>query len=396
MKSAPQIRRWELWGTGFRSFFLGAALWSVVSMSLWFGVLHLGWKFPFNGQGSMIWHAHEMIYGYSIAVVSGFLLTAVPNWTETKPVCGLPLGFVFITWLGARIFSVFGGGDLIVLTAGLDLLFIVCLLSCTASPIIKTKNWKQSGVLAKVILLGAGNLAFYLGATGYLENGIRIGLYSGFYLIIALVLVLGRRLIPFFIERRLDLSESIRVDKWLDNVLILLFFMFWVFHVFTQHLVWTQLTALLLFFLHIFRLYHWYRPGIWKDPLLWVLFVAYGFLVLSFIVIALPLFGVDSSPFLPLHLFAVGGIGLITCGMMSRISLGHTGRNIKTPPDMIGFSFACIILAAITRVFLPMFFTNQYGLWLVISQLLWIAGFSVFILSYLSILLSPRIDGKLG
>ena len=393
---SPQSERWPLWQTGFRPFFLGASLWAIVAMLIWFGVLRLGWQFPFNGLTATIWHGHEMLYGFSVAVIAGFLLTAVPNWTETKPIGGLPLVFVFASWLGARVTGLIGGAEVLVVTACLDLLFLSGLLVCAALPIVRGKHWKQSGILAKVILLIIGNAAYYLGASGHLENGIVLGLNIGFYLVIALVLTLGRRLIPFFIERRLKLSQPVRNDKWVDRASIILFLVFWALQVFTHQTLWIQTIALLLFYLHSFRLYHWHRPGIWADPLLWVLFVSYGFIVLSFALVAAPLFGVNYSPFLALHLFAVGGIGLITCGMMARISLGHSGRDLRAPPRMISIAFVSIALAAIVRVFLPMYFIEHYLLWLTISQWLWIGGFAVFFLNYMTILLSPRIDGKPG
>ena len=112
-KLSSKSEWWPLWQTGFRPFFLGAALWAIVAMLVWFGVLQLGWQFSFNGQTPTLWHAHEMVYGFSVAVVAGFLLTAVPNWTGTKAISGFPLMIVFVSWLSARVTGLIGGVDLL-------------------------------------------------------------------------------------------------------------------------------------------------------------------------------------------------------------------------------------------------------------------------------------------
>lgn len=385
-----------LWQTGYRPFFLGAGLWAIISMFLWFGILRLGWHFPLNGVPAVTWHAHEMVFGYSAAVVAGFLLTAVPNWTGTAAVNGRILIVIFGAWLGARFLSLVGGADLLPVSAGLDLIFITGLFGCVLWPVVRQKKWKQFAILAKVATLGAGNCLYYLGAGGIIENGVHYGLYMGFYLLIALILTLGRRVIPSFIERRLSLPAPLRNDRWVDIGSMVLFIVFWALQIFGAAPRWLQIIALPLLALHCFRLYHWHRPGIWRDPLLWVLFVSYGLITSSFAIVAAPLLGFAYSPLLALHLFAVGGIGLMTCGMMSRVSLGHSGRDIRTPPTAISIAFICIALAAIVRVFPPMLSIDQYMIWLVVSQWLWITGFLIFIFNYAFILIKPRVDGKPG
>ncbi len=395
-KPAVKVSRFALWQTGFRPFFLGAALWSAVSMLLWFGVISLNWQFSFNGLSPVSWHAHEMVFGFSVAVIAGFLLTAVPNWTKSEPVSGNRLGLVFAPWLAARLVGLLGDANLLLVAGFADTLFTLSLFVLIANPIIRQRQFKQSGILTKVMLLTMANVLFYLGAANVLDNGMFYGLYTGFYLIIALILTMGRRVIPFFIERRLTLAQPLKNRKWVDLGSLLLFLVFWILEVFTQQTQWSAIVATILFVLHAVRLYDWHHSKIWTDPLLWVLYISYLFIVLGFALKGTELTGFIYSPLLALHMFAVGGVGLITCGMMARISLGHSGRNIRQAPPLITLAFISIALSAITRVFFPILFPAQYPLWISISQWLWILGFTVFIAIYLPILIRPRIDGQRG
>ena len=151
----------------------------------------------------------------------------------------------------------------------------------------------------------------------------------------------------------------------------------------------------LLFALHLVRLLGWYTPGIWKKPLLWILYLAYAALVAGFALKAgVYLFGI--SPYLALHAFAVGGIGMMTLGMMARVALGHSGRNVFDPPPVLKLVFALVLVALLARVLLPLLAQGYYLVWIGLSQWLWIAAFAVFFRVYFPILTRPRIDGQDG
>ena len=365
-------------------------------MLVWLGELRLGWQLPINGLTSSLWHAHEMVYGYSLAVIAGFLLTAVPKWTNTASVSGAGLKVIFLAWLMARVVGLFGGTSLLWLTAVLELLFFTSLMIGIGVPIIRNRVFKQSGILVKVLLLATGNAVFYLGVTGYVDNGAHYGLIAGFYLVIALILTLGRRVIPAFIEGRLTLKHPLKNPAWVDGGSLLLFLVFWINEVFSPQSEWIGVVAMSLFFVHLVRLYHWYRPGIWTDPLLWVLYVSYLFIVIAFGLKGISILGIYYLPSLSLHLFAVGGIGLMTTGMMSRVALGHTGRNIRESSAILPIAFACLGLAAVVRVLFPIINIESYFTWISISQLLWILGFGIIIFIYFPILVRPRLDGQQG
>jgi len=395
IEESPPTGRIALFNLGFRPFFLGAALFSVTAMSWWMAVYIFGWQSRPLDIPPVTWHAHEMIFGYSIAVIAGFLLTAVKNWTGIQTPHRGSLALLFLLWLAGRILPYFSQTVPIEFIAVIDNSFLGILFLAVALPVFRAKQWKQVGILSKILLMLASNVVFYLGVTGVVEKGIHWGLYSGLYLILSLIFVMGRRVIPFFIERGVDEPVQLTNRRWLDISSLVLFIGFWVADVFVADPDLTAVLAGILFLLHSLRLAGWYTPAMWRKPLLWVLYLAYGFLVLGFLLkAAQPLLGL--SPHLATHAFTVGGIGTMTLGMMSRVALGHTGRNINEPPVTLSWIFYFVLAGAVVRVLFPLLDSNQYTLWVGCSQVLWILAFVLFLFVYSPVLFQPRIDGRYG
>lgn len=379
---------------GFRPFFLGAGLFSIVSVLLWMGILAFGIAIPLNNLSSFHWHAHEMIYGYSMAVIAGFLLTAVKNWTGIQTVHGLPLAIIFSLWVIARLAFLFGT-DFIHIAAIFDLLFVVAVIIATALPIIQAKNWKQLGVLSKLILLAVFNSLFYLGYFGVISQGLYWGIYGGFYLVIALILTIGGRVVPFFTERGVGYDIKLYNPIWPTLSGLLIFLVFFVSELFFQSQTITTIAAVLLFIVYSIRLAGWYTAGIWSKSLLWSLHLAMLFINVGFLLFALsPLLGI--SKFIAIHALAYGGIGVVTLAMMTRVALGHTGRSIHEPPKAVTYILVAIILGAVVRVFLPLFIPEFYMTWIITSQTLWIISFLLFVMAYAPMLVSARTDGQFG
>ncbi|WP_339641158.1 NnrS family protein [uncultured Porticoccus sp.] len=396
----PQSSNSPAWlNLGFRPFFIGAALFAVLSMSIWAAIFPLQILSPLNKLAPTVWHAHEMIYGYAMAVIAGFLLAAVKNWTGLQTPRGALLFLLFFLWLAARLLPFAGlfseEGLPLQWTAFADLLFMAMLIPAVAVPIIRVKSQRNLVVIAILALLLTGNGLFYLGVFGILTDGIRLGLYLGFYIIIALVLMMGRRVIPFFTERGVGYSVTLTNYAWLDKAVPLLMIAFIAAELVTPGNLMTTLVAAVLMFLLGLRLVGWHTKGIWRKPLLWVLHVAYGLVVLGFALkVAAFLFG--ASPFLAVHAFAMGGIGLMTLGMMARVCLGHTGRNVFAPPAAVNWMFLLLSGAVLLRVFVPLLAPAYYGLWVGLSQLTWILAFALFSLIYIPMLVTPRVDGQPG
>jgi len=380
---------------GFRPFFLAAGAGGVLLMLAWFAAYTLHLNLPFAGLGPLTWHAHEMIYGYSLAVAAGFLLTAVGNWTGKPTIKGVPLLLLLLCWLVPRLLMSTGHAALLPLAAVLDLLFLSLFTLVITLPIVRARQWHNLSIVIKLVLLVVSNLAFYLGVSGYLQQGINWGLYSGLYLVMALIFMLSRRVLPFFIEKGVGYPVTLRNSRFVDIASLVLFVAFWIADLAVPNGLLVALLAAGLFVLHLWRWWGWHTPGIWRQPLLWSLYLAYAAYIAGFGLKA-ALYVTGLSPFLALHAFAVGGIGLTTLGMMARISLGHTGRNVFEPPAALPWAFLLLTAGVLVRVLLPMLFADRYELWIALSQGLWVAAFLVFLLLYVPILTQPRVDGQDG
>ena len=378
---------------GFRPFFIGAGLYAVLSIGLWMAVFLFSMPLPLTSVSIIEWHIHEMIYGYSIAVIAGFLLTAVRNWTGIQTLHGSGLLILLALWMLARItFSITAHIEV----AGiLDIAFMLMLLVSVSIPCIQAKQWQQLAILSTLLLLAAGNILFYLGAIGQLAQGVHWGLYGGLYLIVGLILIMARRVVPFFIERGVGYPVTLFNAKWLDITSVVLFLGFFTSDVFlnTPHL--SAWCAAGLFIVHTIRLVGWHTPGIWKAPLLWSLYISLVFIDLGLLLFVFSVYG-NVPVSLALHAFAIGGVALMTLSMMSRVSLGHTGRNVQSPPRAAAFALFLLVAAALVRVLLPLVDVARYTQWIGLSQILWIAAFTLFVVTYIPMLTTPRVDGQPG
>ncbi|MGB3918673.1 MAG: NnrS family protein, partial [Thiothrix litoralis] len=301
-------------------------------------------------------------------------------------------------WATARLLP-FLGVPLIVI-AVVDTLFLLWLTIAMARPIIRSKQWKQLALVGKIALLVPANIAFSLGLLGYWPEGVSVGLYSGFYIILGLIFTMGRRVIPFFIERGVGCPFTARNDVWVDRLSLLLFLVFAIADVVALATgnalagLLSGVLALVQVVLHSFRLLGWYHPNIWEKPLLWALYLAYGWLIAGFLLKFVYL----TSGGVPvwIHAFAYGGIAMMTVGMMTRVSLGHTGRNVAEPPAILAVIFLLLFAGAFIRVLNTWLVPEFYAMWILNAQFLWIAAFVLFLWHYAPMLIKPRIDGRYG
>jgi len=380
---------------GFRPFFLAAGVFSILAMAIWMANYVFSVEFAFSGMSPGLWHAHEMMFGYVTAVVAGFLLTAIKNWTGEEVLRGKALAFLFLLWLLARILPLSGFMLPVELIAVVDVAFLFFLTVACLRPVLKVKQYKQIGIISKIFLLMLCNVAFYLGLMGVIAEGVQWGLYSALYIIIALVLVMLRRVVPMFIQNGIDDDIKLKNHAWVDYSSLVLLVALWLSDVFTEYDNLTAIFSVVLALLHTLRLAGWYSYKIWSKSLLWILVVAYVSIILGFVLKTLSITS-GISVFLSVHAFTAGGIGLLTIGMMSRVSLGHTGRNVFQPPAIIFWSFAVLLLGVIVRVIFPLFNMQLYVYWIGISQLFWMLAFAIFVVVYAPMLLSARVDGRDG
>jgi uncharacterized protein involved in response to NO len=279
--------------------------------------------------------------------------------------------------------------------ASFDVAFILLLTIACLRPVIMVRQYKQVGIISKLLLLMLSDIVFYLGISGSLAEGVQWGMYSAVYLIISLILMMMRRVMPMFIQNGVDGDVTVINRAWLDRSSLVLLLCLWLLDVFTDYTGLTSLVAAVLVLLHSMRLAGWFTGRIWHKPLLWILVIAYAAIILGFALKAAePYFAISS--FLSLHAFTVGGIGLVTIGMMSRVSLGHTGRDVFAPPAIVFWILLAVTMAAIVRVILPLFNTSLYTYWIGFSQVLWVLAFVVFVWIYAPMFLSARVDGRDG
>lgn len=406
LPSKPPSSPHPILNLSFRIFFSAAAIFAVVTMVLWAFVFTGHTDIDAQTLNPFYWHGHEMIYGYALAVVAGFLLTAVQTWTGVKMPYGYKLLGIFSCWLIARLsWLAFGlGWDfglnslLLYIAAVFDMLFVGLMAWVVFRAVLQVKQYKQMGILAKLALLTLGNGLCYWGIFTHNMTMTKIGIYLGFYLIIGLVLTIGRRVVPFFIERGLahdGINIKVRNSKWQDILSLAFFLVFFIVDLFYANKYLLTITATGVALVNIVRLVGWYHPRIWQKPLLWSLYIAFLGMCLSFVLYALqPWLGFSHS--LALHGLSIAGVGMMTLAMMARVSLGHTGRNIHQPPKSVNAMFALMVVVFISRAFLPIVAIEHYLLWIMIAQGAWIACFVLFCISYLPMLSKPRPDGLFG
>ncbi len=393
--SKKQSKKIALFNLGFRPFFLGASIFSIASLSLWMAIYALGFGFNLENIRPSQWHAHEMLYGYAFAVIAGFLLTAVKNWTGIQTLHGKPLLALFMLWVAARLMMLISPS--LMMWAGLfDVAFNLCLVIAVAMPIVQIKQWRQLGVLAKIAILTFGNIAFYAGALGWWANGAQVSITVGLFLTISMILVISRRVLPMFIERGVQEQVTLRQFKWLDISIMLLLVGLILNELAIQSSSIGILIGLLLFLANGFRLFNWHTKSIWKVSLLWSLYCGLWLINLGFLFTSLSYLTNSVSMIFAIHLLSIGGVGLITVAMMARVSLGHTGRNIHQPPRVVTYAFGLLIAGAILRSIFPILAGEYYLYWVVFSYVCWVLAFAMFVAKYYPILIKPRIDGMFG
>ncbi len=391
MKSHP-IFDYPLFALGFRAFFLLAGLAALVLIVFWnalfSGSLTTEHYFSYN-----YWHAHEMLLGYAVAVISGFLLTAVKNWTGKPTITGDQLASLCLLWLYGRLLPFYSGMLPDLLIALVDFAFLPALAYQVSKPIFEAKQYKNLFFIGLLLLLMLGNGLIHAEMLGVLDNSAATGIQLVVATIIVLILIIAGRVFPFFTERGIPGTLIIK-NPILDIVSVasaVVVFSLQLIDV-SGHLL--ALAACIAVVANFARLSGWYVKRIWYVPLLWVLYIGYTWIISGFILTVLSAYQVVQTS-LALHAFTVGGIGVLTLGMMARVSLGHTGYSLKAS-NAIAIAFILLNIAALFRVLLPIAMPAWYESLIYISTLSWLAAFSLFIFIYGPILTRARIDGQDG
>lgn len=391
MKSQP-IFDYPLFALGFRAFFALAGLAALILIVFW-NAMFKGTLTAEHYFSNNYWHAHEMLLGYAVAVIAGFLLTAVKNWTGKPTITGDPLAGLCLLWLYGRILPFYAGVLPDALIALIDFSFLPALAYQVSKPIIEAKQYRNLFFIGLLLLLALGNGLIHVEMLGLQDNTAATGIQLAVATIIIMILIIAGRVFPFFTERGIPGTLIIK-NPLLDSLSVASAVIVFALQLFAISGTLLALAAIAAVAVNSLRLAGWYVQRILYVPLLWVLYAGYGWIILGFMLTVLSAYSVV-LPSLALHAFTLGGIGVLTLGMMARVSLGHTGRAMKAS-NAIAIAFALINIAALFRVLLPIAMPGWYENLIYVSTLSWLAAFSLFVFVYAPILTRARIDGQDG
>ncbi|NUP10064.1 MAG: NnrS family protein [Polyangiaceae bacterium] len=379
---------------GFRPFFALAAAYAVLFVPLWLAIIE-GVARPSSYLDPLSWHAHEMIFGFTVAVIAGFLLTAVGNWTQRETLVGTPLLGLAALWVVGRVGMLASTWLPRGVPAVLDLAFLPLLAVVLARPILATKNRRNFVMVGVLAVLSIANLGVHLAGLGVVPEGwARQSNLVAVDVIALMMLIIAGRIFPMFTRNATGIA-TIRSHRVLDVSTIVGMVALLIGDVIAADNVFANAIAGVVGLVGAVRAVHWGARHSTREPLLWILHAGYAWLVFGLVMRGASTFIPSLPSSLPTHAITVGAIGSLTLGMMARVSLGHTGRLLAAPRAM-RWAFMAIVGAAFVRVAMPLLAPAWYRGSLVISGLLWTLSFATFLVLYAPILATPRLDGKPG
>jgi uncharacterized protein involved in response to NO len=380
---------------GFRPFFLLAALQAVLVVPLWLAIVG-----GVTGASAYLdpvsWHAHEMVFGFAVAVIAGFLLTAVGNWTQRETMVGRPLLALAVLWIAGRLCMLVAARLPRAVPALVDLAFLPLLALVIARPLFAARNRRNFVMVGVLATLFLANLAMHLDALGFFPLGsARRSSAVAVDLLVLVILVIAGRVFPMFTRNATGVS-TIRSIAVLDVATIAGMALLVVVDAIGAEPKSAAALSCALGALGAARAVHWGARHSLREPLLWILHAGYAWIMLGLLMRALTAYIPALPATLAMHAITVGGIGSVTLGMMARVSLGHTGRPLKATPAM-RWAFVAITAAALVRVAGPLLTSpSSYLGALVIAGALWSSAFATFLVVYAPVLFAPRVDGKAG
>ncbi|PMY55234.1 MULTISPECIES: NnrS family protein [Pseudomonas] len=382
-----------LFRLAFRPFFLAGCLLAVLVIPLWLAAFSgsiSNWQ---PAGGWLGWHRHELLFGFGLAIIAGFLLTAVQTWTGRPGLSSKPLAALALLWLLARVAWLANAPW--PLLAVLELAFPLAVAVLMGFTLWKVRQKRNYPIVVVLMLLAlADGLSLYGLVEGH-EGWQRQGVLSGLWLVAAMMGLIGGRVIPFFTQRGLGRVDGVAAWPWLDRLLLVgspLVALLYAAGPALAPNVWVGLLFAVLAAGHLVRLVRWHDRALWRVPLLWSLHLAYGWLAVACLGMALWHFGVPVNPSLAVHCLTIGAMAGLVLAMIARVSLGHTGRPLE-PPSGMTLAFILLNLACLSRVVLILFLPLA-ALWL--AGLCWALAFALYTWRYGPMLLRARVDGHPG
>lgn len=374
----------------FRPFFLLGSLYAIVAVVAWVWMFQVGQPAALKVP-ALWWHVHEMLFGFAMAIVAGFVLTAVQNWTGINGTKHYRLGVIVLLWALPRV--LFWTPAPLWLISSIEALFLAAVAFEVGHRVVKAKGWRNLFFVPLFILALIANFASYATIKGmppFPASAVWQAMLWWFTLLLS---VMGARVIPFFTARRFNFEKPQPLVwlEWAANLPLIALFILSFFP-----LTFAQLGQPLMILAGVASLVRVIRWQPWRtlsEPLVWSLHATF-----LCIPVSLLLRGVIDNPFVEhnmLHLFAIGGIGGVILAMISRVTMGHTGRAIYEGPNM-AFAFALIVLAALVRGVGVAFFPEHMMVLIDISAGMWVVAFGLFVARFGPMLMRARIDGHPG
>lgn len=384
-----------IWAMGFRPFFLMAGVSAVLLVTVWVAIFRGQWivAAPARYLDMFSWHFHEMIFGFAAAVIAGFLLTAASNWTGQRTAHGPWLIALVGLWLAGRVVMLSGAWLAKPIIAAVDLAFLPALIVAVGLPIVRTRNWRNLLFIILLTAMTIANVLMHLQALGAAGSARRGGFFA-IDLIIIMIAVVGGRVFPYFASKRLPDAKVRRyMPVEIASIVSLALLMF---AELLSPMSMKVIAALAGFaaLANGVRFIGWLDRRVWGVPLLWVLYTGYAWLIIGLMLRAGAALEYI-TPTLSTHALTVGAIGVLTLGMMARVSLGHTGRALQQS-TLTTIAFVVINLSAVLRALGPLAAPHEYAACVAISGGLWAVAFAMFLITYTPIFIGPRIDGRAG
>ncbi|WP_199775687.1 NnrS family protein [Pseudoalteromonas sp. T1lg22] len=390
-----KARGWAFMRLAFRPLFWLGALFGMLSIITWSLTYtgHLAFS-PYGG--GYFWHTHEMLFGFAVAIMSGFLLTAVQNWTGVPSIKGKPLAALVLLWLSARILMALPGSWVpSALVIAVDIAFLPAAALCFALPIIKAQLVRNLFFVPLLLVMAALNLLMHLSQLQWVALNF-ITLSHTMVLMVALVMVIiGGRVFPMFTANG---TQTPKVDNflWLDKAAIISVLVCALLTLVNseQGIALQAMAFIAAALINFVRAWRWRIWVTFGTALVWPLHLSYWAICIGLLMLGLMRLEVLSNPSLAYHAITVGGMGLMILAMISRVSLGHTGRMIKVG-WVINSAFIALFSAFVIRVFAPLV-SDQYQSLILVSALLWTLAYLIYIIAYAPVVFKPRVDGRDG
>ena len=385
--AAPQ--GWPMLRLGFRPFYLGATAFAMLAVPLWLALLYGRVSLPLR-ISPLLWHAHEMLFGFAAAVIVGFLLTAGKAWTGLPTPRGAQLGALALLWLAARLAALGAPYEVYAL---LDVVLLPVVAAVLADVLVRAGNRRSLPLAGLLLALAAANLVFHLGVLGIIGVEPMRALFAALALIVMIECVMTGRVIPAFTNNATPGLKLLSPTPFDRTTLAItgLALLCWVFGA----PAWLgALTLGLAAVAHLHRQWRW-KPWVTRGrPILWILHAAYIWLTIGFALLALAMLGwVGESA--GVHALAVGATGGLIIGMVTRTARGHTARPLQVSKAEV-LAYVLVLGAALSRVLLPLVAPQWLTSWLLLAALAWSAAFGIYLFIYGPWLLTTRLDGKDG